>query len=69
MATQVPALPDMANRAVQMPGNVLDPEYYLFLSVLLKVVAEQAAHIETLRVAVNETRANPTTVYPAVPAF
>lgn len=76
MAVALPTLPDMGDQAVQMPANVLDPEYYLFLSRLLKVIADRDAtiaaltqHIETLRVAVNETRANPTTVYPAVPAF
>jgi len=69
MAQRIPALPDIGDRAVQMPDNVLDPEYYLFLASLLKVVAEQSAQIETLRLAVNETRANPTTVYAAVPAF
>jgi hypothetical protein len=35
----------------------------------LAVVAEQSDQIETLRVALNEVRADPTTVYPAVPAF
>lgn len=76
MAIPLPTLPDMGDQAVQMPANVLDPEYYLFLSLLLKVIADrdatiaaQAANIETLRVAVNETRVNPTTVYAAIPAF
>ena len=69
MAQRIPALPDMTDRAVQMPANVLDSEYYLFLASLLKVIAEQSTQIETLRLAVNETRANPTTVYSAVPAF
>lgn len=67
MATPIPAIPDMGDRAVQMPGNVMDQEYYLFLSRLLKVVTEQSAQLEVLRVALNEARANPTTVYPAVP--
>lgn len=69
MATTIPTIPDLSNRAVQTPANVLDPEYYLFLASLLKVIAEQSTQIETLRLAVNETRANPTTVYSAVPAF
>lgn len=77
MAAKLPTRPGAADRAVQftgdraasMPGNVLDPNLFFFLTQLLAVVAEQRQQIETLRVAVNETRANPTTVYPAVPAF
>lgn len=83
MAVAIPPLPDMGDRAVQLPANVLDPEYYMFLKGLLNVIADrdatiaaqagtiaaQTAHIETLRVALNETRANPTTVYPVIPAF
>ena len=76
MAVAIPPLPDMGDRAVQMPANVLDPEYYLFLKGLLNVIADrdatiaaQAQHIETLRVALNEVRQNPTTVYSPIPAF
>lgn len=69
MARPLPPLPSSNARAVQTPSNVLDPTYYVFLSALLKVVAEQSAQIETLRVALNEARTAPTTVYPAVPAF
>lgn len=69
MAKKLRPLPDMGDRAVQMPAGVLDPEYYLTLKMALEVVAEQAAQIETLRVALNETRTNPTTGYPVIPAF
>lgn len=69
MAKRLRPLPDMGDRAVQMPAGVLDPEYYLTLKMALEVVAEQAAQIETLRVALNETRTNPTTVYSVIPAF
>ncbi len=69
MAKKLRPLPDMGDRAVQMPAGVLDPEYYLTLKMALEVVAEQAAQIESLRVALNEVRQNPTTVYPIVPAF
>lgn len=76
MAVSIPPLPDMGDRAVQMPANVLDPEYYLFLKGLLNVIADrdatiaaQTAHIETLRLALNEVRQSPTTVYPAIPVF
>lgn len=76
MAVAIPPLPDMGDRAVQLPANVLDPEYYLFLNGLLNVIADrdatiaaQAQHIETLRVALNEVRQNPTTVYSPIPAF
>ena len=69
MATKVPTIPDMADQLVQAPGNVMDPEYYLFLKQLVTVVQEQAAHIEILRVAVSEARVDPTTAYPIVPVF
>ena len=69
MASKPLPLPSADAKAMQAPANVLDPVYYLFLASLLKVVAEQATQIETLRVAVNETRGNPTTVFSAVPAF
>lgn len=77
MATPLPTRPGSADRAVQfigdraaaMPGNVLDPNLFFFLTQLLAVVAEQRAQIETLRVAVNEARVDPLTAYPAVPAF
>lgn len=69
MAKKLRPLPDMGDRAVQMPAGVLDPEYYLTLKMALEVVAEQAAQIETLRVALNEVRQNPTTVYSPIPAF
>lgn len=69
MATRIPTIPDLANQAVQMPANVLDPEYYFALKQLLTVVSEQTAQLEVLRLALNEARANPTTVYSAVPAY
>lgn len=69
MAKNLRPLPDMGDRAVQMPAGVLDPEYYLTLKMALEVVAEQAAQIETLRVALNEVRQDPTTVYAVIPAF
>jgi hypothetical protein len=46
MATKLPTLPDMGDRAVQPPSNVLDDAYYLFLSQLLKVIADLAARTE-----------------------
>lgn len=69
MSVSLPSLPGSADRAVQMPANVMDPAYYLFMRQMLAVVVEQRAQIETLRVALNEARQNPTTTYPAVPAF
>ena len=48
MAIPLPTLPDMGDQAVQMPANVLDPEYYLFLSLLLKVIADRDATIADL---------------------
>lgn len=49
MAIPLPTLPDMGDRAVQMPGNVLDPEYYLFLRGLLRVIADRDAQIADLQ--------------------
>lgn len=53
MATKLPTRPGATDRAVQftgeraaaMPGNVLDPNLFLFLSQLLAVVAEQRAQL------------------------
>ena len=77
MVKKLPTRPGAADRAVQftgdragsMPGNVLDENLFFFLSQLLAVVAEQREQIETLRVALNEARTDPTTAYPAVPEF
>jgi len=49
MAVAIPPLPDMGDRAVQMPANVLDPEYYLFLKGLLNVIADRDAQIADLQ--------------------
>lgn len=49
MAVAIPPLPDMGDRAVQMPENVLDPEYYLFLKGLLNVIADRDAQIADLQ--------------------
>jgi hypothetical protein len=52
MATKYPPLPDMGDRVVQMPGNVLDPEYYLFLKGLRdKAAAEQTVFASTAPIA------------------
>lgn len=49
MAVAIPPLPDMGDRAVQMPANVLDPEYYMFLKGLLNVIADRDAQIADLQ--------------------
>jgi hypothetical protein len=41
MAKALPTRPDSRQRAVQMPQNVLDPLWFLFLSQLLDVVADR----------------------------
>lgn len=69
MASPLPTLPGSADRAVQLPANVLDPNYYLFLRLLLNALADRDQQIETLRVALNEARTNPTTVFGALPPF
>lgn len=52
MADKLPTLPDMGDRAVQMPANVLDPEYYLFLKgVRDKAEAEQMVFASTAPIA------------------
>lgn len=58
MAEQIPTLPDMSDQAVQMPGNVLDQAYYLFLSLLLKVVVEQRRQLTMVTSAVIPTTAD-----------
>ena len=69
MARKPSPLPGTDTPALQ-PGSVtLNPLYYLVLSSLIAVVQEQAAQIETLRVGLNETRVNPTTVYPIIPGI
>lgn len=69
MASKPDPMPSFDARAVQMPAATMDQVYFRLLASLVRTVNEQSAQIETLRVALNETRANPTTVYPAVPAF
>ena len=69
MAKKPAGLPDTYT-PVSLPGTVtLNPLFYVLISRLVAVVQEQAAQIETLRVGLNETRANPTTVYPVIPGF
>lgn len=69
MASRPTPLPSSNQRAVQQPAGVMDPAYYQFLAALLRVVSEQATHIEALRVALNEVRAAPGTVFPDIAEF
>lgn len=85
MAASLATLPGYADFAVRQTkdGLVLSDGHYAFLKSIVAVIADrdatiaaqavtiaaQTAHIETLRVALNEVRQNPTTVYPAIPAF
>ena len=78
MAASLATLPGYSDSAVRQTrdGLVLSDAHYAFLKSIVEVIAErdatiaaQAQHIETLRVALNEVRQNPTTVYPAIPAF
>lgn len=43
--------------------------YARFLLQLLQALAERDEQIETLRAALNEVRADPTSVFPDIPAF
>lgn len=49
MAGPLPTLPGATDRAVQVPANVLDPNYYLFLRLLLKAIADRDAEIADLQ--------------------
>lgn len=78
MAASLATLPGYADFAIRQTkeGLVLSDGHYAFLKSIVAVIADrdatiaaQAQHIETLRVALNEVRQNPTTVYPAIPAF
>lgn len=76
MAAVLATLPGWGDPALTPGGTSLEQNYFAFLKSIVAVIAErdatiaaQAQHIETLRVALNEVRQNPTTVYPAIPAF
>lgn len=68
---KLPTLPNFSDPAIRDTANgpVLQDAYYAFLKQLYAVVVEQREQIETLRVALNEVRADPTTVYPDIPDF
>lgn len=78
MAANLATLPGYSDFAIRQTrdGLVLSDAHYAFLKSIVEVIAErdatilaQVQHIETLRVALNEVRQNPTTIYPAIPAF
>lgn len=58
MADPLPTLPSAADRAVQIPANVLDPNYYLFLRLLLNAVADLRARSELVALAGSATTAD-----------
>lgn len=68
---KLPTLPNFSDPIVRdtQSGPVLQDAYYAFLKQLFAVVVEQRDQIETLRVALNEVRADPTTVFPDIPDF
>lgn len=78
MAANLATLPGYSDFAIRQTrdGLVLSDAHYAFLKSIVEVIAErdatilaQVQHIETLRVALNEVRQNPTTVYSPIPAF
>lgn len=76
MAAVLATLPGWGDPALTPGGTSLEQNYFAFLKSIVDVIADrdatiaaQAQQIETLRVALNEVRQNPTTVYPAIPAF
>lgn len=76
MAAVLATLPGWGDPALTPGGTSLEQNYFAFLKSIVDVIADrdatiaaQAQHIETLRVALNEVRQNPTTLYPAIPAF
>lgn len=73
--TPIPPFPGTQQSIAQADRRASEV-YARFFDQLVKVlnerdalIAAQADHIETLRVALNEARTNPTTIYPPVPAF
>lgn len=69
MARKLSPLPSPATSPALGSNQQFDPVFYAYLKALEAVVSEQASHIETLRVALNEARQNPTTTYSPVAAF
>lgn len=76
MAAVLATLPGWGDPALTPGGTSLEQNYFAFLKSIVEVIADrdatiaaQTAQIETLRVALNEVRADPTTIYPPVPAF
>lgn len=55
MATSIPIIPDMGDQAVQMPANVMDPEYYLFLKQLAAAAGEMRRQLTMITSAVAPT--------------
>lgn len=76
MAAVLATLPGWGDPALTPGGTSLEQNYFAFLKSIVEVIADrdatiaaQAQHIETLRVALNEVRADPNTIYLPVPAF
>lgn len=76
MAANLATLPGWNDPALTPGSTSLEQNYFAFLKSIVEVIADrdatiaaQAQHIETLRVALNEVRQNPTTVYSPIPAF
>ena len=66
MAVPLAPLPSPVTSPVDERAAAYDRNFYAFLQAQARALAEAQAQIETLRLALNEARQNPTTTYPAV---
>jgi hypothetical protein len=69
MPKRIAPIPASTNSPIMRATASYDPNFYAYLKSLEAVVAELQKNLETHRLALNETRQNPTTVYPAVAPF
>jgi hypothetical protein len=66
MPLPIAPLPSPVTSPLDERTAAYDRNFYAFLQAQARALAEAQAQIETLRVALNEARQNPTTVYPPV---
>jgi hypothetical protein len=69
MPKRIAPIPASTNSPIMRATGSYDPNFYAYLKSLEAVVAELQKNLETNRVAVNETRASPATVFPPVAPF
>jgi hypothetical protein len=69
MAKRIAPIPASTNSPIMRGTGSFDPNFYAYLRSLEAVVAELQKNAEALRLAANETRASPSTVFPPVAPF